>query len=119
MAADLVLDDREWRYPGGSCRLLVWRDNDPADGFTCAVLSLDETAAWTTLAHAMERIYPLVQEQYGTDVQVFQHQVGTVRHEIELVRARNRGYGWSPASMQEVADDLEMTRRALLALLEA
>jgi hypothetical protein len=118
VSATLIVDDPAWGYPGGSCRLLVWRDDEPGGSFTLAVVSQDEAGDATSLTNAMDHVYAALDAQYE-EAAVVQHTLTATRHEIEDVYYIDNDLRWSTNTAEQLAEDLGMATGDLLTLLEA
>ena len=119
MTAALIRDDREWEYPGGVCRLLVWEDTTPGDSFVLAIVSQEEATRGLSTTTVMEDIVAMLAEQISPDVQVVQHIASGVHHELLDIGEPEPGQiCWSATSAVQLADELGIDLDALLTLLE-
>jgi len=104
MTTTLLLDDPAWSYPGGTCRLRVWNNDAPGEGYTLAVLTQPATAPGRSVTNAMDDIYPTLETRWGTGVivvQQTQHPDGA--SEWEDIAEINGTYRWYPAQLDDLA----------------
>lgn len=120
MTTQLILDDPAWEYPGGACRLLVWRDDEPGESYTLAVVSQHAEADGVPLADVVGDVLTALDGELG-ELTLVQHTLTALRHEFEVVSVSSLDgdLRWSDTTAEELAEGLDLTASNLLALLEA
>lgn len=112
MTAQLIVDDRAWKYPGGSCHLRVW---EHADGTLVAILHEPAVGDGVSVANAMEGILDQLHdeyaEEYGSRPLVVQHTDagplgGAEWHNVVEVNGRIE---WHESNPEDQAAELEVS----------
>ena len=110
MPTTLLLDDPAWTYPGGTCRLRVWDNDAPGEGFTLAALTQAAAADGRSVTNAMDDIYPAIQARWGTGTQIVQHTLHPDQPaEWEDVAEIGGTYRWFAAEPAELAEAIGIT----------